>query len=95
MAVIGEGLIACPWSRIAAPFHFLHHDFVIRQHHNAKTAYLVTRQSRYQASERRIQGGDAFRKAEPTLFEALNHFSGFALVNFHVRRTPAKSLAVI
>jgi hypothetical protein len=64
--------------------HFLHHDFVIGQHHGANAGDLVASHSGHEISECRIQGRNAFREAEFVTEKPVYHGFSLTFVCFHV-----------
>ena len=68
----------------AAPFHFLHHGFVVGQDNSAKRGELFgASQSGDEIGKCGIQGSDTTREAEPVAEEAFYHLLGLPLVYFH------------
>jgi hypothetical protein len=82
--------------RRSAPFHLLHYDFVVGQHHNAKAVGLPILQSGNQIGKGGIQGGNTFREAEPLGEKAVYYLVGVVLVSLHAHlkyhRSPRQKL---
>jgi hypothetical protein len=66
-----------------APFHLLHHDFIIGERRNSKSDKLLGGQPRCEARQSRIEFGNALRKTDLASKEAFYYLLGLSLVNFH------------
>ena len=76
-----DWLTLCP-AQSSAPFHLLHNDFIVRQHHHAKTGDLFAGQCWYDPGQRSIQGSNTFGKADLRVEETSDYLFRFALVYF-------------
>jgi hypothetical protein len=77
--------------RLLAPFHFLHHGFIVGYQHSVKARNLFAPQCRDESSQRSIEGGSALR-ADAVAQEQLDYVSGFMLVCFHTPSVRRKTI---
>jgi hypothetical protein len=68
--------------RCSASLHFLHHNFVVCQHQDVQVDDLGV-PSGDEIGQRRIQSGDAIRKAALVLKKASYDPSGFPFIHLH------------
>jgi len=70
-------------SWLAEPLHFLHHDFVVRQHYGTKFREFFASQCENDTGKRGIERGNTVRETEPSCEEAPNYFLRLAFVRFY------------
>jgi hypothetical protein len=90
----GNGLHSAWWP---APLHFLHNNFVVGQHHNAKTGKLPVLQPGDEIGKGSIEGSNTIGEAEPVGEKAAYYLVGVVLVSLHAalkyQRSPRQKLA--
>lgn len=67
----------------ARAVQFLHHDFVVGQHHGSKMDKLLARQPGDEIGKRGIQGSNTIRETELVIEEASYRFAGRGPVGLH------------